>query len=250
MTEKTVAKNWSDEAVATLNSIVGATNPVSVALVEQAASALGKTTRSIASKLRQLDREVVSMAKEKVAAFTVEEGEALRRFVSDNAGQFTYKQISENFRNGQFTAKQVQGKLLALELTSSVRPAEKVEAASKYSEAEEAQFVQLANSGAFIEDIASALSKELSSVRGKALSLIRKGMLEKIPAQRESHSNAQPDPIDTLGARVASMTVAEIAAAADKTPRGIKTMLTRRGVDCADYKGSAKREKAEAKTVV
>jgi hypothetical protein len=43
------------------------------------------------------------------------------------------------------------------------------------------------------------------------------------------------------------MTVAEIAAAADKTERGIKTLLTRRGIDCADYKGKAKKEKAEAK---
>jgi hypothetical protein len=43
------------------------------------------------------------------------------------------------------------------------------------------------------------------------------------------------------------MTVAEIAKAADKTERGLKTLLTRRGIDCADYKGAAKRAKAEAK---
>ena len=137
MTEK--AKKWSDEAVATLNSIVGTASPVSVELVERAAETLGKSTRSIASKLRQLDREVASMAKEKVAAFTAEEGGALAAFVTDNAGQYTYKEIAENFRDGKFTAKQVQGKLLALELTGSVKPTEKVEVAGKYSEAEEAQ---------------------------------------------------------------------------------------------------------------
>lgn len=248
MTEKTTAKNWSDEAVATLNAIVGNASPVSVELVEKAAEALGKSTRSIASKLRQLDREVASLAKEKVAAFTAEEGEALKNFVTSNAGQFTYKQIAENFRGGQFTAKQVQGKLLALELTGSVKPTEKVEVAGKYTEAEEAQFVSMANSGAFIEDIAQALGKEVNSVRGKALSLVRKEQITKIPAQRESHAQNQVDPVDALGAKIATMTVEEIAAAVDKTPRGIKTMLTRRGIDCADYRGAQKKEKAEAKS--
>lgn len=249
MTEKTIAKNWSDEAVATLNSIVGTASPVSVDLVEQAAAALGKSTRSIASKLRQLDRDVASMAKEKVAAFTKEEGDALAAFVNSNAGQYTYKEIAENFRGGKFSAKQVQGKLLALELTGSVKPTEKVEVAGKYNEAEEAQFIALANSGAFIEDIASALGKEVSSVRGKALSLMRKEYIAKIPAQRESHAAAQVDPVEALGNAIATMTVEQIAAAVDKTPRGIKTMLTRRGIDCADYKGQSKKEKAEAKSV-
>lgn len=248
MTEKNIAKNWSDEAVATLNSIVGSTSPVSVELVEKAAETLGKSTRSIASKLRQLGHEVASMAKEKVAAFTAEEGEALKRFVTDNAGQYTYKQIAENFRGGQFTAKQVQGKLLALELTGSVKPTEKIEVAGKYTEAEEVKFVQMANSGAFIEDIAQALGKEVNSVRGKALSLVRKEQISKIPAQRESHAQNQVDPVDALGAKIAEMTVAEIAAAVNKTERGIKTMLTRRGLDCADYSGAAKKEKAEAKS--
>jgi predicted transcriptional regulator len=250
MTEKTIAKNWSDEAVATLNSIVGNASPVSVELVERAAETLGKSTRSIASKLRQLDREVASMAKEKVAAFTAEEGAALAAFVTDNAGQYTYKEIAENFRDSKFTAKQVQGKLLALELTGSVKPTEKVEVAGKYSEAEEAQFVALANSGAFIEDIASALGKEVSSVRGKALSLMRKEQIAKIPAQRESHAANQVDPVDALGDKIATMTVEQIAAAVDKTERGVRTMLTRRGLDCADYKGKAKKEKAEAKAAV
>lgn len=248
MTEKTIAKNWSDEAVATLNSIVGTESPVTVERVEQAAATLGKSTRSIASKLRQLDREVASMAKGKVSAFTAEEGEALKRFVTDNAGQLTYKQIAEAFRNGQFNAKQVQGKLLAMELTGSVKPTEKVEVASKYSEAEEVQFVKMANSGAFIEDIATAMGKEVSSVRGKALSLLRKELIAKIPAQRESHAaGGQVDPVDALGEDIHTMTVDQIAAFLDKTPRGTKTMLTRRGIDCADYKGKTKKEKAEAK---
>jgi hypothetical protein len=62
MTEK-ATKKWSDETVDQLIAIVGQHGTVSVDAVEQAAEALGYTTRSVASKLRQLDREVASLAK-------------------------------------------------------------------------------------------------------------------------------------------------------------------------------------------
>jgi hypothetical protein len=245
MTEK--SKKWSDEAVATLLDTVGSASPVSAQLVEAAATALGVTTRSVASKLRQLDREVASLATVKAPAFTVEQGEALAAFVRSNDGQFTYKEIAEHFHGGDFTAKQIQGKLLALELTSAVKPAEKVEAVRTYTEAEEAKFVKMAKAGSFIEEIAFALGKSVPSVRGKALSLSRNGQIDKIPAQKESHAKNVADPIEALGDKVATMTVAEIAAATSKTDRGIKTALTRRGINVADYKGAEKRAKAEAK---
>lgn len=247
MTEKTTAKNWSDEAVNTLLATVGSASPVSVELVEAAAAALGKSTRSIASKLRQLDREVASMAVVKAPAFSADESTALADFVNSRAGQLTYKEIAEAFAGGKFNAKQIQGKLLALELTGSVKPAEKVEAIKSYTEAEELKFVSMANSGKFIEDIAEALGKSVSSVRGKALSLTRSGQISKIPAQRESHAKDTTDPVTALGDKIATMTVAEIAAAVDKTERGLKTLLTRRGINCADYKGQDKKAKAEGK---
>ena len=221
--------------------------PVSVELVEAAAAQLNVTVRSVASKLRQLDREVASMAKEKVPAFSVEQGDALSKFVNDNAGAFTYKEIAEQFAGGTFSAKQIQGKLLALELTSKVKPAEKVEAARTYSEAEEAKFISLVNAGKFIEDIADALGKSIASIRGKALSLTRAGQIAEIPKQRESHKANAVDPVDALGDKLASMSVEDIAKAVDKTPRGIKTLLTRRGIKVADYDGAAKKAKAEAK---
>ncbi len=239
-------KKWSDANVAALLEIVGDVSPVSVALVEQAAASLKVTERSIAAKLRQLDREVASMAKEKVAAFTPEQGADLADFVNSNAGSFTYKEIAEKFP-GEFTAKQIQGKLLALELTGSVKPAEKVEATRTYSEAEEATFVKMAQSGKYIEEIAVTLGKSIPSIRGKALSLSRNGQIDKIPAQKDSHAKNVVDPIVALGDSLATMTVAEIAAASDKTERGIKTILTRRGIDVADYKGKQKQAKAEAK---
>jgi arsenate reductase-like glutaredoxin family protein len=246
MTEKTT-KNWSDEAVAQLMSIVGSESPVSVDSVERAAEQLGKTTRSIASKLRQLDREVASLAKEKTSAFTADEGDDLADFVNANAGNLTYKDIAESFADGKFTAKQIQGKLLALELTGSVKPAEKVEVARTYTEAEEATFIKMADAGSFIEEIAAKLNKTVASVRGKALSLTRKGQIAKIPAQKQSHAKETVDPVSALGDKIASMTVAEIAQAVDKTERGLRTLLTRRGIKVADYDGAAKKAKAEAK---
>lgn len=245
MTEKT--KKWSDEAVAKLMSIVGKTVPVSAAKVEEAAAALDFTTRSVASKLRQLDVEVASMAQVKTSAFSDAETASLRDFVTRKAGSLTYKEIAEKFEGGKFTAKQIQGKLLALEMTDKVKPAEKVEAARTYTPQEETKFVEMVSKGKYIEDIATALNKTIASVRGKALSLTRNGQIDKIPAQRESHAQNVVDTVTALGDKIKTMTVAEIAAAADKTERGIKTLLTRRGITVADYDGASKKAKAEAK---
>ena len=244
---ETKNKKWSDESVATLLSIVGDVTPVTVALVEQASTELDVSVRSVAAKLRQLDREVASMAKVKEAAFTPEEGDALSKFVNANAGNLTYKEIAEQFADAKFTAKQVQGKILALELTGSVKAAEKIEVARVYSDAEEATFVKMAQAGKYIEEIAITLGKSISSVRGKALSLTRKGQIDSIPAQKETHAKNVVDAVTALGAAIATMTVAEIAKAVDKTERGIKTLLTRRGVTVSDYDGASKKAKAEAK---
>jgi hypothetical protein len=246
MTEK-ATKKWSDDTVSQLLNIVGNSSPVSVESVEHAAEVLGFTTRSVASKLRQLDREVASLAKEKTSAFTTDESTDLADFVNANAGNLTYKQIAEHFADAKFTAKQIQGKLLALELTGSVKPAEKVEVARTYSDAEEAKFINMAEAGSFIEDIATALNKTVASVRGKALSLTRKGQISKIPAQKQSHAKESIDPVTALGDKLSTMTVAEIATSVDKTERGLRTLLTRRGIKVADYDGAAKKAKAEAK---
>lgn len=239
-------KKWNDESVAKLMSLVGTERPVQPATVEAAAAALEVSVRSVASKLRNLEVEVASMAKEKVARFTAEQGASLAAFVTANAGTLTYKEIAEQFPGG-FSAKEVQGKILALELTSLVKPTEKVEAARTYTETEEATFIKMANSGAFIEDIAAALGKEIASVRGKALSLNRSGAITAIPSQKESHAKESVDPVAALGTAIATMTVSAIATAVDKTERGVRTLLTRRGIKVADYDGAAKKAKAAAK---
>jgi len=245
MTEKT--KKWSAEAVEQLLSIVGSESPVSVATIEKAAEELEVSTRSAASKLRQLDFEVTSMAKEKVSKFSEEESVELAELVKANEGRYTYKELAEVFADNKFNHKEVQGKVLALELTKYVKPAEKVEVARVYSEKEEAKFISMVEAGKFIEEIAEALSKTLPSIRGKALSLLRSGAIANIPHQKESHAKESGDPVENLGEDITKMNVAEIATSIGKTERGVRTLLTRRGLTVADYDGKAKKEKAEGK---
>lgn len=245
MSETKTAK-WDEARVEQLMSIVGSASPVSATTVEAAATALGVSVRSVASKLRNLDIEVASMAKQHVATFNADETAALASFVQSNSGAFTYKEIAEQFADGKFTAKQIQGKVLSLELNEHVKASEKVEAVRTYTPEEEAKFASMAETGAFLEDIAAALNKSVQSVRGKALSMLRQGVISKIPAQKESHAKENVDAIESLGDKVTTMTVAEISAATGKTERGIRTTLTRRGIKVADYDGAAKKAKAEA----
>jgi predicted RND superfamily exporter protein len=240
-------KKWSDDAVAALDSAANRENPVSADTVRALAKQLDVTDRSVAAKLRQLGHAVASMAAVKAPTFTDEQAAALRSFVESNANNLTYKQIAEGFQGGAFTAKQVQGKLLAMELTGLVKAAEKVEAVRTYSETDEAKFISLVNAGKFIEEIAEALNRTIASVRGKALSLTRSGAISSIPAQKESHAKNDVDPVEALGDAIATMTVADIAAKTGKSERGIKTLLTRRGIKVADHDGAAKKEKAEGK---
>ena len=242
----TTTKKWSDEAVAQLLGFA-TSSPVTAAEVTAAAEAMQLSVRSIASKLRQLGKEVESLAVAKVPAFTTAESEALSAFLTNNAGTFTYKEVAENFADGKFTAKQIQGKALALELTSKVKATEKVEAVRKYTPEEEATFIKMANANSFIEDIAAALKRDISSIRGKALSLTRSGEIKAIPTQKAPHAVVAEDAVTALGDGITKMTVAQIAEKTGKTERGIKTILTRRGIDVADYKGHAKREKADSK---
>lgn len=236
---------WDEERTNKLVKLAGNVTPVPVETVEKAAEVLETTTRSVAAKLRKLNYEVASMAKPHQAAFTTSEAEQLRAFVESNAGKFTYADIAAQFLSGKFSTKQIQGKLLSMELTSKVKPTEKVEVPRTYTEQEESAFISMVKSGKFVEDIAEKLGKSIASVRGKALSLLRSGEIAQIPTQRESHAKVQDDAVELLGEKIAEMTVEQIAAEAGKTPRGVRTLLTRRGLVCADYDGAAKKAKAK-----
>jgi len=99
--------------------------------------------------------------------------------------------------------------------------------------------------GAFVEELAEALGKSINSIRGKALSFLRSGEITSIPKQKESRAKANVDPLDALG-DVSGLTVEQIAESIEKTVRGVKTMLTRRGMSCANHDGAKKAAKNAA----
>lgn len=233
---------WTEERTSALVDFVGGESPVSYSTVVEAADQLDTSPRSVASKLRKMGHEVESSTTATARAFSEDQETTLRNFVTDNSGQYTYGQIAEAFEGGEFSSKQIQGKLLSMQLTEHVKPTPKAEAVRTFSEAEEATFVSMASTGSYLEDIAEALGRSVNQIRGKALSLLRQGAIEAIPAQRESKAAGRVDPLE--GVDVAAMTVEEIAEAIGKTARGVKTMLTRRGLTASNYDGAAKQAKA------
>ena len=178
-------------------------------------------------------------------AFSDAQEATLSAFVSDNSGEYTYAEIAGHFEDGAFSPKSIQGKILSMELTGHVKPAPKVEAVRTYSPDEEVTFVSMVQDGAFVEAIAAELDRSVNSVRGKALSLLRSGEIDAIPRQETTKGASKEDPLAEL-TDIGSMGVEDIAEAIGKTARGVKTMLTRRGLSAADYDGAAKKEKASA----
>ena len=184
------------------------------------------------------DVELASASQSK--AFSDEQESTLSNFVQDNSGSYTYAEIAENFEGGAFSAKSIQGKILSMQLTEHVKPAPKVETVKSYNEDEEATFVSMVNDGAFIEQIAESLGRSVNSIRGKALSLLRAGEINAIPKQEHVTGNSKADPLADMD--ISDMSVEDIADEIGKTVRGVKTMLTRRGLQCADYNGAARKE--------
>ena len=235
---------WTDERTSELTSFVGDESPVSQSTVAQAADQLETSTRSVSSKLRKMGFDVELASASSSKAFSEAQEATLASFVTDNSGQYTYAEIATHFEGGAFSAKSIQGKVLSMELTAHVKPAPKVESQKTYTDSEEATFVDMVNNGDFVEAIADALGKTVNSIRGKALSLLRTGAISAIPKQEVTKGSAKADPFE--GVDVSGMTVEEIAEQIGKTARGVKTMLTRRGLVAADYDGASKKEKATA----
>jgi hypothetical protein len=240
---------WTDEATEKLVSLVGTTEPVSAEKVEEAAEALGTSTRSVAAKLRKMEYTVDSMAKKVVSAFDATDSANLRALVEANPGRYTYAEIAEQFAGGKYSSKAVQGKILSMQLTTLVKKTEKVAVPRSYSEDEENKVISMAKAGKFLEEIADAVAKEVNSVRGKALSLLRAGIISVLPKQRD-HVAAAVDPIAEMIDEFPSLTVEEIAERLEKTERGVKVMLTRRGLKAKNYDGTAKRAKNDEKASV
>jgi hypothetical protein len=233
---------WTDERTDTLTNFVGSESPVSQATVAEAADQLETTTRSISSKLRKMGYEVELASTTSSRAFSDEQEAILESFVTENSGTYTYAEIAEHYQGGAFTAKSIQGKILSMELTGHVKPAPVKESVRTYSPDEESTFIAMVNDGAFVEAIADAMGRSVNSVRGKALSLLRSGEINAIPRQQHTKANGSSDPLADID--VSDMTVEAIAEEIGKTPRGVKTMLTRRSLTAVDYDGAAKAAKA------
>ena len=231
---------WTDERTQQLTDFVGSESPVSQATVANAADELETSVRSVSSKLRKMGFDVELASASQSKAFSDEQESTLSNFVQDNSGSYTYAEIAENFEGGAFSAKSIQGKILSMQLTEHVKPAPKVETVKSYNEDEEATFVSMVNDGAFIEQIADSLGRSVNSIRGKALSLLRAGEINAIPKQENVVGNSKADPLADMD--ITDMSVEDIADEIGKTVRGVKTMLTRRGLQCADYNGAARKE--------
>ncbi len=231
---------WTDERTQQLTDFVGSESPISQATVASAADELETSTRSVSSKLRKMGFDVELASASASKSFSDEQEATLQAFVTDNSGSYTYAEIASHFEGGSFSAKSIQGKILSMELTSHVKPAPKVETVRTYTPEEEGTFVSMVNDGSFVEEIADALGKSVNSIRGKALSLLRSGEINAIPKQKETKGSSKADVLADVD--VANHTVEEIADQIGKTVRGVKTMLTRRGLQCSDYNGAAKKD--------
>jgi len=213
---------WNEEREATLTTLVGSVSPVTVAIVESAAVTLETTTRSIASKLRKMGFEVDSMSKNTSKKYTEAQEAELEAFLEKHSGQYTYAEIATSVFDGKFASKQIQGKILSMELTSHVKPTPKSETVKTYSDEEETKLLGLLASGdMFIEDIASEMNREVNSIRGKILSLSRVNEGITIPKQKNYKTKNAVDPIEALG-DLTDLTVEDIADKVEKTKRAEK----------------------------
>ena len=182
--------------------------------------------RSVTAKLRKLGYDV---PKKPGAApvFSADETDALSSFLQENSGNLTAEEISQQFADGKFTARQINGKALSLEMTSHVKPAEKKVTPRTYSEDDEAIITDMVDNGAYLEEIADKVGRTPNSIRGKLLSM---GL--KTPQRDKKTSKSDPyEGIEDM----LDQSVEDIASHFDKTVRGVKTVLTRRGLACADY---------------
>ena len=215
---------YTDEMVTEMHSV--AASGVDENVIESLMEDFGFPRRSVTAKLRKLGFDV---PKKPGAApvFSADETEALSAFLSENSGTYTADEIAATFADAKFTARQINGKALSLEMTSHVKPAEKKAPQRTFSEDEEAQIETMVGDDKYLEEIADALGRTVNSIRGKLLSM-------GLRAVQRDKKTSKSDPYEGIEDML-EQTVEEIADHFDKTVRGVKTVLTRRGLACADY---------------
>lgn len=246
---------WNEENTAALRAKAEALNVEVISqdqvatIAAELAEETGKevTARSIGSKLRKEDFAVQKASETTKSPWTEAQEAELVEFLTNHSGEYTYAETAAAVAGGVFSAKQVQGKVLSLELTANVKRTEKVAAPRSYTPEQEADFVNMVVAGKSLEDIAAHFDQDLKKIRGKALSLFREGRIEVMPVQVESSAKVREDVLEGLD--IKELTVLEIAEKTSKTERGVKSMLSRRGLSAKDYDGAAKRAKLDSKAV-
>lgn len=237
--------NWNEVNTAALKELAGASDvEVSQDRLVEIAEEMGTTSRSIGAKLRKMEFQVAK-ATPKASAWTEAQETELSTLVNANANELTYAEIAASFQGGAFTSKQVQGKLLNMELFDKVRKAEKKAAPRTYTPEQEAEFIGLVESGATMEVLAETFGKTIASVRGKSLSLVRSKDIDAMPKQEKSNAKESADILE--GVDVATHSIDSLVELTSKSARGIKSILTRRGISCTDYDGEAKHAKLASK---
>ena len=226
---------YTEEHVARINALCasGVTEEVLNKLVEE----FKFPRRSVAAKLRKLNFTVP--LKEDKPVFSKDETEELVAYLEANSGQNTADEVASHFASEwgrSVEGKQIRGKVLSLEgLNAHLKPAEKKVTPKTFTDAEETVITAMVDKGACLEDIAAKLNREVRQIRGKLLSM-------RLKAPQRDKKASKADPYDGIEALL-SLTVAEIvdafkAKGVEKTGRGIKTVLTRRKLQCKDYPSS------------
>jgi hypothetical protein len=223
---------YTDEIEARIRAVVGTapTEETIQSLVEE----LQFPRRSVTAKLRSMGYTVPTMAE--APKFSAEETKALTDFLTAKSGTLTADEVSKAFADGKFTARQIMGKALSLELTSHLKQTEKAAKPRTYSPEEESKIAALVGQGKFLEEIADALGKSVNSIRGKLLSMELKA------PQRDKKQQASGGAYPNLEVLAPTMTVDELVAhynkdnaGTPKTARGVKTALSRRSIQAKDY---------------
>lgn len=214
--------------------VAKAANGINEELIESLCEEFGFPRRSVTAKLRKLGLEVPAKPKAQ-PVFSAEETEELRSFLTQNAGVYTAEEIAEAFADGKFNARQINGKVMSLELTKAVKPAEAKVAPKTYTPEQEAKIEAMVSAGAYIEEIAEAVGKTVPQVRGKLLSM-------KLSAPQKDKKETKTDAYEGIETLATTMTVAELAAHFGKTERGVKTVLSRRNLSAKDYEPKSAKE--------
>lgn len=218
---------YTDEMVTRMSEVAaaGLTEETIEALMEE----FSFPRRSVTAKLRKLGFEV---PKKPAAApiFSASETEELASYLADNAGEFTAEEIAAHFSEAwgrEVNSRQINGKALSMELTGSIKAAEKKVAPKTFTEDEEATITELVEAGKYLEEIAEALDRTTNSIRGKLLSMgLKAAQRDKKGPKADAYEGIE-DMLDK--------TVEELAEAFGKTVRGVKTVLTRRGLACKNH---------------